>query len=116
LTLARASLPASLRITGAALLLATLLTAQVALANFSGSVHNISRKQITIQSVGGNLVDFDINRKTKVMRGKAEIKPEDVMPGDEVTIEARQEMLKFLVAVVITVRTPPSTTQHKDSR
>jgi hypothetical protein len=40
------------------------------------------------------------------MRGKKEIQPEDIMSGDQVTIEARQEMLKFLVAVVITVQPP----------
>jgi hypothetical protein len=106
--------PASLRLIGAAVLLAALLTAQVPLTNFSGTIHGVSKKQITIESAGGNLVDFDINRKTKVMRGKTEIKPEDLMSGDEVTIQARQEMLKFLIAVVITVQ--PPATQPKDGR
>lgn len=88
-------------------LLAALAAAQVALANFTGVVHgDVSKKQITIESAEGNLIDFEINRKTKVMRGKGEIQAEDIMPGDQVTIEARQEMLKFLVAVVITVQPP----------
>ncbi len=88
-------------------LLAILAAAQVALADFTGVVQGVSKKQITIESAEGNLIDFEINRKTKVMRGKAEITAEDIMSGDQVTIEARQEMLKFLVAVVITVQ-PPS--------
>ncbi len=87
--------------------LAILAAAQVALADFTGVVQGVSKKQITIESAEGNLIDFEINRKTKVMRGKAEITAEDIMSGDQVTIEARQEMLKFLVAVVITVQ-PPS--------
>jgi hypothetical protein len=106
---------AALRLAGV-LLLGTLLTAdKLPLANFNGTVHSISKKQITIASAEGNLIDFEINRKTKVMRGKTEIKADDIMSGDEVTIEARQEMLQFLVAVVITVHAPP-TTQPKDNR
>ena len=91
-----------------------LQAAEVPLANFSGAVHGVSNKQITIENAEGNLVDFDINRKTKVLRGKTEIKPEEIMSGDQVTIEARQVMLKFLIAVVIRVQPPP--TPAKDSR
>jgi hypothetical protein len=87
-------------------LFAALLAAQVPLANFTGAVHGVSKKQITIENADGNLVDFEINRKTKVTRDKKEIKPDEIMSGDEVTIQARQEMLRFLVAVVITVQTP----------
>jgi DNA/RNA endonuclease YhcR with UshA esterase domain len=90
-----------------ATLLATLAAGQIPLANFSGTVHDISKKQVTIDTGDGNLLDFEINRKTKVMRGKKEIKPEDIMTGDQVAIEGRQEMLKFLVAVTITVQMPP---------
>jgi DNA/RNA endonuclease YhcR with UshA esterase domain len=89
-----------------ATLLAALASAQIPLANFSGAVHDISKKQITIDSGDGNLLDFEINRKTKVLRGKKEIKPDEIMMGDQVTIEGRQEMLRFLVAVVITVQAP----------
>jgi DNA/RNA endonuclease YhcR with UshA esterase domain len=91
-----------------AVLLAALATAQVPLANFSGTVHDISKKQVTIDTGDGNLLNFEINRKTKVMRAKKELKPEDIMTGDQVTIEGRQEMLKFLVAVTITVQPPDS--------
>jgi hypothetical protein len=88
-------------------LLAALAAAQVPLANFTGAVHAISKKQITIDTGGGNLLDFEINRKTKALRGKKEIKPEEIMTGDQVVIEGRQEMLRFLVAVLITVQAPP---------
>ena len=81
--------------------------AQVPLANFDGIVHGISKKQITIENQEGNLVDFEINRKTKVLRAKKEINPEEIMSGDHVSIEARQQMLQFLIAVVIHVQAPP---------
>lgn len=98
------------RLTGALFLAALViaqLIAQIPLANFTGTVHDISRKQVTIDTGDGNLLDFEINRKTKVMRGKKEIKLDEIMTGDQVTIQGRQEMLRFLVAVVITVQETP---------
>jgi hypothetical protein len=95
-----------MRVVALLLLTAALPAAQIPLANFTGTVHGVSKKQITIENANGNLVDFEINHKTKVMRAKKEIQPDDIRSGDEVTIEARQEMLQFLVAVVITVQTP----------
>jgi hypothetical protein len=87
------------------LLTAALVCAQkIPLATFSGTVHSVSSKQLTIETAEGNLVDFDINRKTQLMRGKQRISPEDLQNGDFVTIEARQEMVRFLVAVTVTVR------------
>ena len=89
-------------------LLGTLLcgaqTPRVPLATFNGTVHGVSDKQITIETTEGNLVDFDINRNTKILRGKKPIKASDLENGDMVTIDARQQMVKFLIAVVITAR------------
>jgi hypothetical protein len=73
-------------------------------ATFSGTVHGISSKQITIETAEGNLLDFDINRKTKVLRGKKQIAASDLDTGDHVTIDAREEMGKFLIALVITAQ------------
>lgn len=89
------------------LALAIMLAAQMPLANFSGAVHGVSKKQITIETAEGNLVDFEINRKTRVLRDKKQISTEDLRTGDPVTIEARQEMAQFLVAVTITARPRP---------
>lgn len=79
-------------------------TAHVPLATFHGTVHGVSNKQITIETVEGNLVDFDINRGTKVMRGKKQIRASDLETGDRVAIDARQVMGKYLIAVVITAQ------------
>jgi Cu/Ag efflux protein CusF len=102
-----AELSTLVRLTLALWLVAAMAAGAVALANFTGAVHGISSKQITIENTDGNLIDFEINRKTKVMRGKQEIQPEEIMPGDQVAIQAKQQMLKFLIAVTITVQTQP---------
>ena len=95
-----------LPIPGRRALVAVGLTAAFAvpLAVFSGVVHGASKKQVTIENSDGNLVEFEINGKTKIMLGKRRISPEALKTGDEVTIEARQELAEYLVAVTITVR------------
>ena len=79
-------------------------TVKVPLATFTGTVHGVSSKQITIETSEGNLVDFDINHKTRILRDKKQIAASDIENGDVVTIDAKQEMVKYLVAVVITIQ------------
>ena len=94
----------------AILLIAGLLAGQqvaIPLANFSGTVHGFSSKLITIENSDGNLVDFEVNRKTRVMRGKKQISISGLATGDSVTIEVRQERARFkqiLIAVTITAQ------------
>src|ERR1700687_4896315 len=81
--------------------------AAMPLATFSGTVHGVSSKQITIENADGNLVDFEVNRKTRVMRGKKEISISKLATGDSVTIDARQERARFaliMIAVTITAQ------------
>jgi hypothetical protein len=96
---------------GLLLLFAALLAAQkVPLATFTGTVRSASNKRITIENQEGNLVDFDITGKTRVMRAKKKIRPEDLKSGDEVTIEAHEEIRilgQYLVADIINVMPPP---------
>jgi hypothetical protein len=84
-------------------LVAGLLVAQkIPPATFNGTIHAVSSKQVTIENEDGNLLDFEINRKTRLTRGDAQISTSDLMNGEPVTIEARQEMGRFLVAVSVT--------------
>lgn len=85
-------------------LVALAQTARVPLATFAGTVHGVSNKQITIETTEGNLVDFDINRKTKIQRGKKQITSADLQTGDSVSIDAREEFGEYLIAVVITAQ------------
>ena len=87
---------------GIVFLVATLAIGQLPLASFRGAVHGVSKKQITIETAEGNLIDFDINTKTRVLRGKKQIAPEELQTGDSVTIEAKQEKIQYLIAVTIT--------------
>jgi hypothetical protein len=100
-----------LRRLGFLLLSAALLAAQkVPLATFTGTVRSASNKRITIENQEGNLVDFDITGKTRVMSGKKKIRAEDLKSGDQVTIEAHEEIRilgQYLVADIITVMPAP---------
>jgi ABC-type antimicrobial peptide transport system permease subunit len=87
-----------------ALLAAVLAGGQALLATFNGAIHGISRKQITIETAEGNLLDFDISKKTRVMRGKKQVAPEELQTGDAVTIEAKEEAVGYLTAVTITAK------------
>jgi Cu/Ag efflux protein CusF len=91
------------------LIIAGLLSGQQAplpLATFSGTVHGVSSKRITIENADGNMVDFEVNRKTRVIRGKKEASISELATGDSVTIEAQQERARYamiLTAVTVTV-------------
>ena len=75
---------------------------------FNGTIHGVSKNQITIENADGNLQDFDINRKTRVLLDKKQISAEDLHDGESVTVEARQEMMgRFLLAITITAHGKP---------
>jgi len=97
-------LPRLLSIVLLSALLVGAQTLRVPPATFNGMVHGVSNKQITIETTEGNLLDFDINRKTKVMRGKKEIQAADLETGDRVTIDAREVMGRYLIALIITAQ------------
>jgi len=92
-------------------LLATVLAAQkLPPAEFSGAVHGVSKNHLVLETAEGNLVDFDVNGKTQVLRGKKKIELEDLKTGEPVTIEARQEPSRyqvFLMALSITASGKP---------
>ncbi len=89
------------------LLVAGLLVAQqvkVPPATFNGTVHGVTKKQVTIETETGNLLDFEINRKTQIMRGKNQISATDLEEGEAISIQAREVMGRFLIAVSITAQ------------
>ena len=93
------------------LVLAALLAGQkLPPAEFSGTVHGISKKHLVLETAEGNLIDFDVNGKTQVLRGKKKIELEDLQTGDAVKIEALQEPSRrqiFLMALTITASDKP---------
>ena len=77
------------------------------LAHFAGKVHGTTKKRITIDTEEGNQVEFAIDRKTRIQRGNKNINTSDLKTGDPVAIEAKQEILGYLVAVTITAGAKP---------
>ena len=89
-------------------LVAGLLLAQkIPPATFNGTVHGVTNKQVTIENEAGNLLDFEINKKTKILRGAKPIPVSDLQPGEVVSIEAREEMGRYLVALSVTAQPKP---------
>lgn len=89
---------------------AVLFGQKVPPANFSGTIHGVSKKHLVLETAEGNLVDFDLDGKTLVLRAKKKISAEDLVTGDAVTIEAAEEPARnklFLKALTITVSEPP---------
>ena len=75
-------------------------------AEFSGAVHGVSKNHIVLETAEGNLVDFDVNGKTRILRGKKKIELEDLHTGEPIKVEARQEPSRtetYLMALTITV-------------
>jgi len=88
-----------------ALLLIALLLFQVSLppAHFTGKVHLVSKKTITVNTDEGNEVEFSISRKTKAERAGKNVDVQSLQPGEQVSIDAEQERLGYLVALKVTV-------------
>ena len=87
--------------------LGLLLQANLPLAHFTGKVHGTTKKQITIDTEEGNQVEFAIDRKTRIQRGSKNVAASDLKTGDPVAVEARQELLGYLVAVTINAGAKP---------
>jgi hypothetical protein len=95
-------------LTGFVLLGLLLQSEAIPLAHFSGKVHGVTKKEITVDTQEGNVVEFTINRKTRTERSGKPIPATDLKTGDAVAIEARQELLGYLVAVSIKASAPPN--------
>jgi cold shock CspA family protein len=77
-------------------------------AHFSGKVHTVTKKLITVDTEEGNEVEFTINRKTKVERAGKAADPQSLKPGEQVSVDAEQKLLGYLVALKITLGAAPA--------
>jgi hypothetical protein len=71
-------------------------------AHFSGKIHTVTKKTITVDTDEGNEVEFTINRKTKTERSGKSIDVRSLQPGEQVSIDAEQKLLGYLVALKVT--------------
>ena len=70
-------------------------------AHFSGTLHTVTSKRITVSTDEGNEVEFTITRKTKTERGGKSISVQTLQPGEPVTVDAEQELLGYLIALKV---------------
>ena len=71
-------------------------------AHFNGKVHTVSKKEITVNTDEGNEVEFTITRKTKVERDGKSVDLQSLTPGEQVSVDAHQELRGYLVALKVT--------------
>jgi len=62
----------------------------VPLATFTGAVQNIDKKKLTLQESDSKTLQFVCSRKTQYYDGDKKIKPSDIKPGDQVTVETKR--------------------------
>ncbi len=60
------------------------------LATFIGSVTDVDKKSLTLQSEESNTLKFACTHKTHYFDGDKKIKPSDIKPGDRVLIETKR--------------------------
>jgi hypothetical protein len=73
--------------------------AQEPMPNFSGTIHGIDSKLLTLEVPGPNLLEFRCSKKTKYFDGSKKIASSDLKPGDRVAVEARRALDGTLDAV-----------------
>jgi hypothetical protein len=74
--------------------------------SFHGKLKDLTGKEITIQTEDDQIVSIHRSRKTKFLKGTAEIKPSDIDLETPVTVDAKEEVDLSLTAVSVTVDTP----------
>jgi hypothetical protein len=73
--------------------------AQEPMPNFSGTIHGIDPKLLTVDVPGPNLLEFRCSKKTKYFDGSKKIASSNLKPGDRVAVEARRALDGSLDAV-----------------
>jgi cold shock CspA family protein len=76
-------------------------TAPLPPAHFNGTIHTLTRKSITVDTDEGNEVEFTVSRKTKAERAGKTVELQSLKPGEQVSIDAEQELLGYLVALKV---------------
>jgi len=72
-------------------------------AHFTGKLHTIAKKAITVSTDEGNDVEFTISRKTKAERAGKSVDVQSLQPGEQVSVDAERERIGYLVALKVTV-------------
>ncbi len=69
-----------------------------------GSIHTISKKEVTLDRGDENVMAFSIGRKTRFVKDGKDVKWKAFQRGDEVTIQAEEDFPGHFNALVVTNR------------
>jgi hypothetical protein len=89
----------------------------VPLATFTGAVQNIDKKKLTLQETDSKTLQFVCSRKTQYYDGDKKIKPSDIKPGDQVTVETKRFADGEMEAINVHIERPkaPKAEASKES-
>lgn len=76
------------------------------LVRFSGTLRNVDKKKLELEIDGEQSLSFYVNKKTAYFAGKQQAKSGESLVGTIVTIEARREFNKDLIAVNVIAEQP----------
>ena len=77
-------------------------------AHFNGKIHTVTKSAITVDTDEGNEVEFTITRKTKAERDGKNIELRSLQAGEQVSIEAHQELRGYFIALKVIAAGSPA--------
>jgi hypothetical protein len=75
------------------------LCQEAPLASFTGTIREITRNKLAIETAGSNVIEFDCTAKTRYFDGTKKLDRSALKPGTRVTVEARRGLNGFVEAV-----------------
>jgi hypothetical protein len=81
----------------------------VPLATFTGTVHDMDGKTLTVEDADAKTLQFFCTHKTRYFDGSKKIKSSDIKPGDRVSVESKTALDGELEAVNVRREHPKST-------
>ncbi len=68
------------------------LCQDVPLASFTGTIREVTRNRLAVETTGSNVIEFDCTGKTKYFDGAKKLDRSALKPGVRVTVEARRDL------------------------
>jgi hypothetical protein len=78
------------------------------LATFSGKVHDMDGKTLTVEDADGKTLHFYCTHRTRYFDASKKIKASDIQPGDRVSVESKPARDGELEAVNVRLERPKS--------
>ena len=87
---------------------------KAAVGIFRGTVKQLSNKEIVIENDSKQMVSIRRSHQTKFLKNNQQIRPSDIDLETPVTIDAREASSVNLLAIKVSVDSPPTTTGEVD--